>query len=342
MSKISIPRNRIKKRMMNGKEYYYYTHYWNKQQKTFYGKTQTEVKEKFSKWLEEEEKPIEITDSFDKHFYSFICNKRNSWKLKTLESYMNTYNHIKSSSLAKIKMNGLKESDISSFLSELKFSFQSKKLILTHIRTCLNYWVRLGVINRNVANMVELKDFSIRESKDRYVSKEVIDKLLHDVEGTNKELVIKLMYYCGLRLGEAIAVSNKDLKGNILTINKSISNVSIDGKYTTITTTPKNQSSIRNILVPDHLIPLIQSADKSFSLNRNTLQLFLRKYYNISAHDLRHTFISNCVMRGVPIEVLREYVGHAKNSTTLESYYLHLSNDYKNNVMSEYFKTSNS
>ena len=77
-------------------------------------------------------------------------------------------------------------------------------------------------------------------------------------------------------------------------------------------------------------------------MNRNTLQLFLRKYYNISAHDLRHTFISNCVMRGVPIEVLREYVGHAKNSTTLESYYLHLSNDYKNNVMSEYFKTSNS
>lgn len=337
MSKISIPRNRIKTRLIHGKKYYYYTHYWNKQQKTFYGKTMTEVRDKFSKWLEEEEKPIDVTDSFDKHFYSFICNKRNSWKPKTLESYMNTYKHINTSILAKIKMNGLDETSIYKFFDTLKISNASKRLILTHIKTCLNYWLKLGVINRNVASMIELRDFTIKESKDRYVSKEVIDKLLHEVEGTNKELVVKLMYYCGLRLGEAMAISNKDLKGNILTINKSISNVSIEGKYKTVVVSPKNQSSIRQILVPKHLVPLIQSADKPFSLNRNTLQLFLRDKYHISPHDLRHTFISNAVMKGVPIEVLREYVGHAKNSTTLESYYLHLSNDYKNNIMNEYF-----
>lgn len=338
MSKISIPRNRIKTRIIHNTKYYYYTYYWNKQQKTFYGKTMTEVKEKFSKWLEEEEKPIEITDSFDKHFLAFINNKRNGWKLKTYESYLNTYKHINNSILAKIKINGLDESSIYKFFDTLKISNASKRLILTHIKTCLNYWVRLGVLTKNVAQYIVIKDNIIKESKDRYISKEVIDKLLHEVEGTNKELVVKLMYYCGLRLGEAIAVSNKDLKGNILTINKSISNVSVDGKYTTIISTPKNQSSIRTILVPDHLIPLIQSSDKPFSLNRNTLQLFLRKYYNISPHDLRHTFISNAVMNGVPIEVLREYVGHAKNSTTLESYYLHLSNEYKNGIMNEFFK----
>ena len=72
-TKISIPRNRIKKRLMHGKEYYYYTHYYNKQQKTFYGKTQSEVKEKFAKWINKEENNwIEITDTFDRHFYSFI------------------------------------------------------------------------------------------------------------------------------------------------------------------------------------------------------------------------------------------------------------------------------
>lgn len=340
MSKISIPRNRIKTRLIHGKKYYYYTHYWNKQQKTFYGKTQTEVREKFSKWLEQEEQPIEVTDSFDKHFLAFINNKKNSWKLKTYESYLNTYKHINNSILAKIKINGLDETSIYKFFDTLKISNASKRLILSHIRTCLNYWLKLGVINRNVASMIELKDFTIKESKDRYIPKEVIDKLLHDVEGTNKELVIKLMYCMGLRLGEAIAVSNKDLKGDMLVINKQVANVSIDGKYTTIVVPPKNQSSIRTILVPDHLVPLIQSADKPFSLNRNTLQLFLRKYYNISPHDLRHTFTSNCVMNGVPIEVLREYLGHSKSSTTLEKVYLHLQQDYKNNIMDEYFKTS--
>lgn len=42
----------------------------------------------------------------------------------------------------------------------------------------------------------------------------------------------------------------------------------------------------------------------------------------IRQHDLRHTFASHCIMRGVPVEVLREWLGHVDIQMTMR--YAHL------------------
>lgn len=42
----------------------------------------------------------------------------------------------------------------------------------------------------------------------------------------------------------------------------------------------------------------------------------------IRLHDLRHTFASHCIMRGVPVEVLREWLGHVDIQMTMR--YAHL------------------
>lgn len=336
-TKISIPRNRIKKRLMHGKEYYYYTHYYNKQQKTFYGKTQSEVKEKFAKWVNKEENNwIEITDTFDKHFYSFIQFKKSEWKDNTYKSYYTTYTYIKKSNLAKIKLNELNETSISKFLNKLEIKFSSKKLILTQISYCLNYYIDRDIITKNLARKIKLVDNTIQEvEKNRYIDKELLDKIYRDVEGTEKELTIKLMGEMGLRLGEAMAITKKDIvNNNMLRINKNII-IGVDGKTKIVT--PKNKYSIRTILIPDNLISLIKRTDKMISINRNSIYMFLKRKYNITCHDFRHTFTTNAVQKGVPISVLREYLGHGKASRTLEQYYLHLQQDYKNNEMMKLF-----
>jgi len=39
--------------------------------------------------------------------------------------------------------------------------------------------------------------------------------------------------------------------------------------------------------------------------------------------DLRHTFITDCVEKGVPFDVIRNWIGHSKDSRTLEKRYAH-------------------
>lgn len=46
----------------------------------------------------------------------------------------------------------------------------------------------------------------------------------------------------------------------------------------------------------------------------------------ISFHGLRHTFASHCVMRGVPLEVLQKWLGHADIRQTMR--YAHLAEDH--------------
>ena len=71
-------------------------------------------------------------DTFDKHFYSFIQFKKNEWKDNTYKSYYTTYTYIKTSNLAKIKLNELNENMISKFLNklEIKFAFMSARTTL--------------------------------------------------------------------------------------------------------------------------------------------------------------------------------------------------------------------
>lgn len=327
--KIRIPKSKIKKRTIKNNEYYYYAHYYEGITKTFYAKTISELQDKFKSWVEKEESRVITTDTIVNHFKNFIEYHKNTWKNNTYISYSYTLKYIEQSTISKIKLENVDDGVILNLISTLNLSFSSKELILNHLRIFFNYCVRRGFINHNPTAFIKLKNFEVDNDKDKYIPPQVQNEILDMCKNTEFELPIKLMLKCGLRIGESICITKKDfIQPNKLRINKS-NNRGIVEK-------PKNSYSDRVIIIPNELIPLVVGSDGT-KVARNTIQVWLRKNFNVQAHSLRHTFITESVMANVNLQVLKEYVGHSPSSTMIQDIYNHIQDEFRQNEMNKIF-----
>ncbi len=170
-------------------------------------------------------------------------------------------------------------------------------------------------------------------------------------------LGILLSLFLGLREGEICGLkwNDIDIPNRLLHINQIISRVRcFDEKKKTklIITTPKTDSSIRTLPIPDKLMDVLsdmksKSISDSYVLTNTSKFMDPRTYYNHykifiksiglsnhTYHDLRHTFASNCIELGMDPKTLMELLGHANITTTL-SIYVHSSMNNKRNYINQ-------
>lgn len=165
---------------------------------------------------------------------------------------------------------------------------------------------------------------------------------------------ILLTLYSGIRIGELSALIYKDINNSVISISKTlqrIKNITDMGENKTIIVidTPKSESSIRKIPLVQ---PLLEQYNKICIENKEMYLLtgndkyieprtIERRFERIlkecgiehkKFHVLRHTFATNCVMRGVDIKVLSEILGHSNTSFT-QKYYVHLDFLFKSESM---------
>lgn len=146
-------------------------------------------------------------------------------------------------------------------------------------------------------------------------------------------LLYNILYYCGLRLGEALALTYADFEGDSYrgyTLN-------VDKTYLSqwkITKEPKN-IKCRKIPVCHNLIlrfddyydPTsgIDKNEKMFKFTHANCQHFLEKACNdlglphFTSHQFRHTFISNLINQNVPISIIEKVSGDTQE-TILKTY----------------------
>jgi integrase len=150
---------------------------------------------------------------------------------------------------------------------------------------------------------------------------------------------VRLALACGLRCGELTALQwgDVDLKQRQVVVRRQLHKLRLS--------TPKSNRL--------RVVPLSQAAVDAFEAQRPrtfmrafgteddwvfqdevgyvTLDRVKRGFWRVVAragvkrirlHDLRHTFASHCVMRGVPIEVLQQWLGHSDIRMTMR--YAHL------------------
>ncbi|MCF2964474.1 site-specific integrase [Yersinia pestis subsp. pestis] len=159
-------------------------------------------------------------------------------------------------------------------------------------------------------------------------SKKTIENLLRDSE-PRERIACYLGAVCGLRIGEALALTYRDVDERSITINKQMTKSGVRtglkrGLQRRITMPAK----LYALLEPDKLdtdAPLIASetTGQAMSLGYSTsgkLSQVLEKYEVTVYHHLRHFAVSRLAERGVDIIKVSRLIGHRKVSTTVDIY----------------------
>lgn len=143
-----------------------------------------------------------------------------------------------------------------------------------------------------------------------------------------------ILFWCGIRIGELLALTVGDINFEKGTINIDKSYQRIKGED--VITEPKTPKSIRVVEMPPQLIEIIKEYitkmfkpkidSRLFNCTKYTFEHSM-KYYSAKAnvkririHDLRHSHASLLIHLGIsPIAVSRR-LGHEKVETTLNTY----------------------
>lgn len=157
------------------------------------------------------------------------------------------------------------------------------------------------------------------------------------------KIAFELLYYCGLRRGELLALTwnHIDFDKKELLIKQNLVENRINGGY--IITSPKTRSSIRTLPLTDFLLKDLEILFKE-NINKEKFNnswyilgnekylpitnLMNRKNKNcknaelkqIRLHDFRHSCASLLISKGSNVAVVSSYLGHSKIDETLNTY----------------------
>ena len=231
----------------------------------------------------------------------------------------------------------------------------SGKTILEHhrlLRAMLHKAVYWQLIVTNPAERVQAPKARKpkRKSYDDEQTKILLENLEKlSVEETKYKVAIILTVFTGVRLGELMGLEWQDIdfKNGIISINRSSQYLSDMGVFTK---TPKTESSIREIAIPEFIISLLEeyklwyeeqksiygelwtNSDRLFvqadgkPMHPSSISKWFVRYVStiglpvINFHGLRHTNASLLVAQNVDIAVISARLGHAQISTTLDFY----------------------
>lgn len=144
----------------------------------------------------------------------------------------------------------------------------------------------------------------------------------------------EMLYWCGIREGELLALTpaDFDFEKRTVMINKSFQH--LNGRD--ITTTPKTEKSNRTIQMPKFLCDEMQDylkilydvglEDRMFPVTKSYLHREMDRGSKVSGvkririHDIRHTYATRAIERGVRPKVLQQLLGHASIKTTMDRY----------------------
>lgn len=171
----------------------------------------------------------------------------------------------------------------------------------------------------------------------KYWTIEEFNKFISNVNDEQYNILFRLLYFSGMRKGELLALTKKDIdfNNNTITINKSISK-----KHEIFE--PKTESSNRIIHINNNLISRLKKYtnnlkdnDLVFDIPFTTLKRKKDYYCKISnveqikIHEFRHSHAIYLYTNKIPLNEIQHRLGHSDMSTTTDTYLKYLPNNEK-------------
>jgi integrase/recombinase XerD len=211
----------------------------------------------------------------------------------------------------------------------------SERMIHHHLyalRLLFGYLEQTGVLTENPASGLPFPQS--QHAKRAILSPEEIPALFNEAQTLREKAVLHLCYSCGLRRSEAVQLNASDIhvKSQLLYVRSG------KGAKRRVIPLPEKVSAELQLYMFYERAEQLRTARPAtaFILNRqgerlsgngmnNLLKALVERAgieKNISLHDLRHSIATHLLISGLPLEQVREFLGHAHLEST--QIYTHL------------------
>ena len=220
----------------------------------------------------------------------------------------------------------------------------SQKTTFGHMKTVEHLFTMLQSEGEILVNPISTLKFPYprQESERQVLTQEEINELYESCESSWERSILSLAYGCGLRVGELEQVNIEDvrLREKILIVPKGKGN-----KRRVVPMSPGVVSDLSDYYFNERIDFTYgrdyKPKDDAFMLNTRggrmrefTYNKYLKrliertknktiKEKEISIHNLRHSIATHLIEQGMPVEQVRQFLGHSQLETT--QVYTHIS-----------------
>ncbi len=323
--------------------------------KTFYGKTQGEVKKKLREYQQAKESGIlaAMDFSFSQWADLWLENHLENVKPTTQESYRYTLELLKDG-FSRRKVKDIKAYDIEQFLKKLRREGRSDSYLAKcrgMLYQIFNKAMANDLISKNPVACADKMRKRPPQRKEAFTAEEV-KLLLKNLPENQIGWSIRLMLGTGMRTQELLALEPRHIteNGDFITIEQAL----VMEKGTAAIGTPKSYDSYRCVPVPENVrycARLLRDTTDKFiwespkkpgwpcnpSYFRDLFRAALENMEDIrvlTPHCCRHTYVSQMQALGVDLATIQSIVGHADVDMT--RHYLHVQDSVRQAAIAKF------
>lgn len=266
--------------------------------------------------------------------------RENTWKTKEQIIITKVIPYI-----GDLKVNEISKATIVKWQNELmkeeksngqKYSQTYLRTIHAQLSSILNHACKYYNLKSNVAR--DVGSIGEKEASEmKFWTESEYDKFIEEVKDKPLSFhAFEILYWCGLRTGELLALTKEkfNFTNNTIRVNQSLQRIGGEN----IITEPKTKKSIRTVVMPDFLAEEMKKYMAGiYKLKDNQLLFPITKSYlhhemtrgskksgvkRIRVHDLRHSHVSLLIELGYSAIAIADRLGHESIDITYR--YAHL------------------